>query len=468
MRDNPSLFHAAATGLPVIPLFIVDTDLVKGIRSDGAVFDFQAECLRDLADGIEGLGGKLILRKGKLTEVFERIIGETHPGSVYFNMDYEPAAMDRDLAATKFLGRLGIEVKSFDDVVIHAPEEIRTSGGGPYSVFTPFAAKWRRLPKPSPLGKPSRISTPRLASDPIPGGKELGRERHIVTPFVSGGETNASKRWDSFLRERLRSYSDTRDLPYVHGTSKMSPYLRFGCISPARMYWDLAEMSLSSGRHPPVSAEKFVDELIWREFYTHVLYYFPYTAERNFRSQFDRLRWSFDEAAFEAWKDGKTGFPLVDAGMRQLNATGWMHNRVRMVTASFLTKDLFIDWRRGEEYFAAKLLDIEKASNVGGWQWSASTGVDPRPLRIFNPVIQSRRFDPDGMYIKEWVPELRNVPARYIHEPARMSPALQEETGLTAGKDYPFPIVDHRKSAEHFKGQYVKAKSGHRRTGSFR
>ncbi len=462
VRDNPALFHAASTGLPVIPIFIVDTELIEGIKSDGAVFDFQAECLQDLATNIEEIGGRLIVRTGTLTDVFSTIIGETHPRAVYFDRDYEPSAMARDLAATKFLSGYGIDVKSFDDVTIHHPEDIKTSNGGPYAVFSPFAARWRKLPKPKPLGKPSRFTTPRLSSEPIPGGEELGRERLIVSPIVRGGEKNASNRWNSFLRERLLSYADARDLPQVHGTSKMSPYLRFGCISPVRMYWDLAELSLNASERMSASTEKLLSEMIWREFYTHVLYHFPYTAERNFRNQFDLLKWAFDERAFKAWKEGRTGFPLVDAGMRQLNATGWMHNRVRMVTASFLTKDLFIDWRHGEMHFATKLLDIEKASNVGGWQWSASTGVDPRPLRIFNPVIQSRRFDPEGIYIKEWVPELRKVPPKYVHEPARMSPALQEETGVVPGKDYPLPIVDHRAAAEYFKGEYAKAKAGHR------
>ena len=468
VRDNPALFHAASAGLPVIPLFVVDTELIKGIRSDGAAFDFQAESLRDLADSIAGLGGRLIVRTGRLTEVFSKIISEVQPRSVYFNRDYEPTAIDRDIEAVKFIERFGIEVKSFDDVVIHHPEDIRTSSGGPYAVFTPFAVKWRKLPKPAPLGRPSRFSTPRLASEPIPGGNELPKAKLVLKPLLRGGERDATDQWNSFLKERLRSYTDTRDLPYMQGTSMMSPYLRFGCISPVRMYSDLVELSPGTGNHPSDSDEKYVSELIWREFYIHVLYHYPYTAERNFRGQFDRLNWSMDERTFEAWKEGRTGFPLVDAGMRQLNATGWMHNRARMVTASFLAKDLFIDWRYGAEYFATKLLDIEKASNVGGWQWSASTGVEPTPLRIFNPAIQSRRFDAEGIYIKEWVPELRNVPSRYIHEPDRMSPILQKETGVVAGRDYPSPIVDHRKAAAYFKSQFIMAKAGRLTSKSLR
>lgn len=465
VRDNPALFNAAATGLPVIPLFVVDTDLIAGIQSDGAVFDFQAECLRDLSESIEDLGGKFVVRKGRLLEVFSRIIGETNPRSVYFNRDYEPAAIERDVAAARFLEAGGIEVKSFDDVVIHAPEKIKTASRMPYSVFTPFAAKWLKLAKPKPLGKPHRFNTPRLASEPIPSGEDLGRATLIMNPVVHGGERNAVNRWNSFLRERLLSYAATRDLPHVHGTSKMSPYLRFGCISPIRMYSDLIELSSETRKGSSDSSDKYLSELIWREFYTSVLYHFPFTAERNYRSEFDLLNWSFDEKAFEAWKKGDTGFPLVDAGMRQLNATGWMHNRVRMVVASFLTKDLFIDWRHGEEYFSTKLLDIEKASNVGGWQWSASTGVDPGPMRIFNPTLQSHRYDSEGSYIRKWVPELRNVPDTYIHEPGRMSAALQKDLGIIIGRDYPAPIVDHHEAAAAFKNEYLRAKMEHRKKG---
>jgi deoxyribodipyrimidine photo-lyase len=458
IHDNPALCHASATGSPVVPLFVVDTELIAGITSDGAVFDFQAECLRDLSKNIEKLGGRLVVRKGPLRAVLTEIIRETKPDAVYFNRDYEPTALERDRRTTDFLQSLGIVVKAFDDVVVHPPDDIRTAEGGPYTVFTPYATKWRKLDKPKPAGAPSRFGTPRLASDPIPGADALGRITLIKNPALRGGETAARNRWISFLRNGLSKYGNLRDVPSANGTSMMSPYLRFGCISPVRMHADLRGALLDADENGIRSIAKYVDELVWREFYTSVLYYFPFTAERNYRRIFDSFNWSLDSKKFAEWKEGRTGFPLVDAGMRELNATGWMHNRVRMVVASFLTKDLLIDWKFGEAYFSTKLLDMEKASNVGGWQWAASTGVDPRPLRIFNPALQSRRFDPDGTYIKKWVPELRQVPSKYIHEPSRMTAALQKELGVIIGKDYSSPIVAHRDAAASFKHAYMSAR----------
>ncbi len=458
VRDNPALYHAASAGLPVIPLFVVDTDLISKIPSDGAVFDFQAECLRDLSENIEALGGRLIVRSGRLLDVFAGIIRQAHPARVYFNLDYEPTAMERDLEATKFFRQHGIEVRSFDDVVIHPPAEIKTADDRPYVVFTPYSVRWQKAEKRKPLGRPSTFTTQNLPSQKIPRGRDLGRKTTITAPAVRGGERIATATWNSFRRSGLARYAEARDLPGSHGTSMMSPYLRFGCISPARIYADIMSPTSKDGNAAADSAAKFVSELIWRDFYTSVLYHLPYTAETNYRREFDNMRWNPDEEVFQAWAEGRTGFPLVDAGMRQLNATGWMHNRVRMVVASFLTKDLFVDWRRGEEYFSTKLLDIEKASNVGGWQWSASTGVDPRPLRIFNPTLQSKRFDPDGDYIRKWVPELGKVPAKFIHEPAAMPPATQSETGIVIGKDYPLPIVSHRDASLLFKREYAAAK----------
>lgn len=463
VEDNPALHHAAATGQPVIPLFAVDEELVARAPGDGAAFDFQAECLHDLARSIDRLGSGLVVRRGNVEEIFAQIISEAKPQAVYFNRDYEPDALDRDKSISAFLESKGIEVKSFDDVVIHPPDEVLTSLGGPYAVFTPYAAKWKKLTKPVPVGRPGSILPARLHSDRIPGAGELGRRTTIYERTVRGGETAAKEQWSLFIREILPGYADSRDYPDRMGTSMMSAYLRFGCISPVRMYSDLRSIEFETAVEKRSSIEKYVSELIWRDFYVSALYNYPFTVQRNFRRTFDSLEWSFDETHFAAWKEGRTGFPLVDAGMRQLNETGWMHNRVRMAVASFLTKDLFVDWRRGEEYFATKLIDFERASNVGGWQWSASTGVDPAPLRIFNPTLQSRRFDVNGEYVKRWVPELEAVPTSYIHLPDKMSPTLQKEIGVIIGKDYPEPIVNHRDAAAAFKLAYAAARNESRR-----
>ena len=241
----------------------------------------------------------------------------------------------------------------------------------------------------------------------------------------------------------------------------MSSYLRFGCVSARRMVHDcmnLLESLRSREAQIRTSVEKFVDELIWREFYQSILFHFPRLLHENYRQTFNRMPWKFDERHFNAWKEGRTGFPLVDAGMRELNTTGWMHNRVRMVVASFLTKDLLHDWRIGEKYFEEKLMDIETASNNGGWQWAASTGVDPRPLRIFNPRLQSERYDPDGTYIKTHVRELAAVPTRFIHSPDEMSHTMQADCGVIIGKHYPSPIVHHTDASTRFKAAFMSLK----------
>ena len=458
--DHTALVHAARTGAPVVPLFVFDRTLIRNLPSDGAAFDFQAAALRELEGAIAALGGRLIVRHGEVLEVHEELIRETGPAALYYNRDYEPAARERDARVDRLYRSRGVDVSTFKDAVLQEPEEVLTPDGRPYVVFTPFAKTWKRLPAPLPLGKPKRFSSPPLRSDPILGAAELKRAAGIAEPGFTGGASHATKAWRAFLRHRAAAYGNGRDLPGVPGTSRMSPYLRFGCISPRRMVEECTGLAGGLPADGRASVEKYVDELIWREFYQAVLWHFPRLLESNYRREFDRMPWSRDEETFAAWREGRTGFPLVDAGMRELNRTGWMHNRVRMVTASFLTKDLMHDWRAGARVFEEKLLDIETASNIGGWQWSASTGVDPRPLRIFNPRLQAERYDPDGAYIRRFVPELERVPARYIHAPHEMPTAVQAEAGCRIGRDYPAPIVDHSAAAAGYKEVFARMKRG--------
>lgn len=461
--DNSSLYQASITGVPVVPLFIFDTELISHLASDGAVFDFQAEALRELQSSIASLGGKLILRQGRVMDVHKQLIEELQPAAIYFNRDYEPYARNRDAKVKRLYESGGIEVKTFKDILLHEPDEVLTSESKPYVVFTPYANTWKRLAMPEPLGKPLRFTTPDTPSMEVMGAKELKKTKLIAEPAFKGGESEAKKRWKAFLSKRVASYQQGRDIPGVDGTSRMSPYLRFGCISIRRMVDDSrkAQESVKTKIQESISGiDKYVDELIWREFYQSVLYHFPRLLESNYRQEFDRLPWKFNDKLFIAWKEGRTGYPLVDAGMRELNLTGWMHNRVRMVVASFLTKDMMHDWRLGAKVFEEKLLDIETASNNGGWQWSASTGVDPRPLRIFNPRLQSGRFDTEGAYIRRFVPELRNVPNKFIHAPHEMTPLEQAACGVIIGEDYPFPIVDHAKASAEYKTIFAKVKQG--------
>jgi deoxyribodipyrimidine photo-lyase len=458
--DHAALFHASRCGTPIIPLFVFDTGLIRLLPSDGAAFNFQAEALSELAVRLEALGGRLITRRGGVMEVHASLLQEANPSAIYFNRDYEPSARERDLQVEKLYQSAGIEVKTFKDMLVHEPDEVLTLKGEPYVVFTPFAHAWKKLPHPVPFGKPNPFKTPRLRSDGIFGARELGKKITITDPGAVGGEREALKRWNRFLRSAISSYGAARDIPSIEGTSRMSIPLRFGCISVRRMLDDCRSALTEVAPIHRESIMKFVDELIWREFYQAVLFHYPGLLRESYRSEFAAMPWKSSARQFEAWKTGRTGFPMVDAGMRQLNQTGWMHNRVRMVVASFLTKDMRHDWRRGAAYFEEKLMDIETASNNGGWQWSASSGVDPKPLRIFNPQLQAERFDPNGEYIRKYVPELRNVPSNYIHTPHLMPSLLQKELGCVIGKQYPKPILDHRTASMEYKRIVAALKGG--------
>jgi deoxyribodipyrimidine photo-lyase len=461
--DNQALHFATRTNAPVVPLFIFDTKLINTLPSDGAAFDFQAESLLSLAEELKSIGGTLVTRSGRPTDVHASLIAEVHPLALYYNRDYEPFARDRDHHVEKLYHAAGIEVKSFPDIVVHEPDEVCTGKGEPYTVFTPYANTWKKLAHPLPLSKPKALVTPHLPTERVLGATELGRRTSVLNPAFAGGVKEASKRWRYFLREKIQHYSRDRDLPAEDGTSRLSPYLRFGCISVRRV---LADCEQTLEKVPPsvrLSIDKFIDELIWREFYQAILFNFPGLVDKSYREEFDAMPWKYSKKYYNAWTRGETGFPLIDAGMRQLNETGWMHNRVRMVVASFLTKDLMHDWRLGAVYFERKLMDIETASNNGGWQWAASTGVDPKPLRIFNPRLQSERYDPSGAYVKKYVPELRNVPTRFIHAPHLMPAVLQKEIGCVIGRDYPAPIVDHASASTEYKRVFQRVKSGRRK-----
>ena len=458
-EDHAALHHASAEGIPIVPLFIFDTELIQSLRSDGAVFNYQAEALNELAMKIQTVGGRLIVRRGTILDVHRSLISELNPAALYFNRDYEPYARARDSKVTDLYRRAGIEVKTFRDSVVHEPDELFTSQGKPFVVFTPYARAWKKLSHPLPFDTPRSITTPKVRSDEILDARGLRRTVGIIQPAFRGGESEARKRWKIFLARGIADYREQRDIPSLDGTSRMSAALRFGCISVRTVLETSSHHAAGAPTSIRDSVGKFIDELIWRDFYQSVLYHFPQLIHSSYRPEFDEIKWNTRPKMFEAWTLGQTGFPIVDAGMRQLRATGWMHNRIRMVVASFLTKDLRYDWRRGAAWFEEKLLDIETASNIGGWQWSASSGVDPKPMRIFNPRLQSERFDPDGAYIREYVPELRRVPAKFIHAPHEMPSPLQKELGVILGRDYPKPIVDHRSASEEFKRMFQAMKN---------
>ncbi|RFM24354.1 MAG: deoxyribodipyrimidine photo-lyase [Candidatus Thermochlorobacter aerophilum] len=461
--DNTALNAARKVTKEILPLFIFADDILKE-RDDfsPACVKFMCESLSELCESYRRIGGKLILRKGKFVEVIKQVVKETEARAVYFNEDYEPAAKERDKKVTEELRKMGVEVKAFKDQVCFSPKEILTQQGRPYTVFTPYKKNWlSQIDKvPSPNDSVRDIVTPDIFSISVPTLSELGLtfEGNLL---VKGGERHGRAQFQHFLENKIRYYKEKRDFPSDDGTSLLSAHLRFGTISvreiidKSRKELDKAEGKERDG------IETFISEIIWRDFYFQILDHFPHVEKESFKPEYRALSWENREDYFEAWKNGRTGFPIVDAAMRQLNQTGWMHNRLRMIVASFLTKDLLIDWRWGEKYFMQKLVDGDMAANNGGWQWSASTGTDAQPyFRIFNPISQSKKFDAEGKFIKKFVPELKNIPEKYIHNPAEIlqsSPLLQSEWGVRLGIDYPFPIVNHEQQREKALKMFKKA-----------
>ena len=390
LDDNAGLYHALRSGRQVLPVFIYDTDILDKLddRTDKRVA-FIHQSIAALAKELEGLGSSLFTGIGQPEEVFREILQKFPVAEVFTNRDYEPYALQRDARIAALLQHQGIVLSTYKDHVIFEQHEVQKDDGTPYTVFTPYSKKWKaKLTSFYYRSYPTLRYTERFyktAPMPLPALADLNfRPAWQVLPNAVPTD------------ETLQKYHNTRDYPALeHGTSRLGVHLRFGTISIRQL--------LARGQ---ALNETFVNELIWRDFYHMILYHFPHVATGAFKPAYDRIPWRNNENEFMAWCEGRTGYPIVDAGMRQLNATGYMHNRVRMITASFLTKHLLIDWRWGEAYFASKLLDFDLAANNGGWQWAAGSGCDAAPyFRIFNPTTQTEKFDPDKQYIRKWLPE---------------------------------------------------------------
>jgi deoxyribodipyrimidine photo-lyase len=393
LDDNAGLYHALKDGAPVLPLFIFDDNILQKLdnKEDTRVTFIYDEVLK-LKEQLERSGSTLLVRNGKPEDIFTDLIATYGPQKVFTNHDYEPYARDRDDRIRQLLQAHNISFVTCKDQVIFEKDEVVKDNGEPYTVFTPYSRKWKRkLSETGLKSYPSENLTGNLLKIsplPLPGLVQTGFTRNEIT--IPSREINL---------EIINNYHLTRDIPSLPGTSKLSVHLRFGTISIRKLVNAVAQVN-----------EIFLNELIWREFYMMILWHFPYVAERSFKPKYDLINWRNNEKEFGAWCEGKTGFPIVDAGMRELNSTGYMHNRVRMITASFLTKHLLIDWRWGEAYFAGKLLDFELSSNNGGWQWASGSGCDAAPyFRVFNPDLQTAKFDPEKIYIRKWVPEFNSV-----------------------------------------------------------
>jgi len=452
LRDNTALAEAVRSCDELAAVYVFDDRILKSPRTGAPRVRFLLACLEKLAAGLEERGVPLLVRRGEPAAEIGLLL-EAHGLDVLaFNRDTTPTAVRRDASVREVAARHGVTLIEPRDRVVFEAAEIRTKTGGPYSVFTPYSRRWRerfetdpRLPRRAP--RLPRWSG-KLDSDPIPDAASLGFGGD-ETRLPAAGEEAARRRLRAFLEERVGRYGEDRDVPAVDGTSRLSPYLRFGTISVRECVAAARETAASQPRLSR-GAEKWETELIWREFYAALLEENPRVLRQEWKQEYAKVRWEDAPEHFAAWCQGRTGFPFVDAGMRQLLDTGWMHNRVRMVVASFLTKDLLIDWRRGEEWFLQRLLDGDPASNNGGWQWAASTGADAAPyFRIFNPVSQGERFDPDGEYVRRWVPELAALPGKSAHRP-------WDSPMLAAG--YPEPIVDHGERREEALARYRDAK----------
>lgn len=417
VKDNAALYHALKSGLPVLPIFIFDRNILDqlGNKKDRRV-EFIYRALEEMQEKLAEYNSTLEVYYGEPLEIFKQLIRSRPVSAVYTNHDYEAYALQRDNSVKDLLAGQGAGFYTYKDQVIFEKDEVVKDDGKPYTVFTPYSRKWKATLKPFYLKSyPSEKYLDAMfkqAAKPMPSLASMGFEA-VGLPFPAR----------SLNKELARKYSEQRDFPAISGTSKLGVHLRFGTISIRQLASRARELN-----------ETFLNELIWRDFYHMILWHFPHVGlGKAFRLEYDLIRWRNNEAEFAAWCAGRTGYPIVDAGMRELNATGFMHNRVRMIVASFLTKHLLIDWRWGEAYFAEKLLDFDFAANNGGWQWAAGSGCDAAPyFRIFNPYLQTKRFDADGRYIKKWVPELD-------------------------GLDYPPPIVDHELARKRCLATYAAA-----------
>jgi deoxyribodipyrimidine photo-lyase len=435
--DNSALHAASAAANQVLPVYICSDWKGSHLWTGPKRQAFLCRSLASLANNLETLGGRLVIRSGAAVEVLEQLIVESGADAVFFNRDPDPFGRAMELKVEAVAKRRGIACHGYHDVSLHAPGEVLTQDGRPYRVYTPYSRNWLALEKPVPLPKPGPLATPAgIPSLPLPDPGQWGLP-DAVDGILEAGERAALERLKAAAGGKIQNYGLKRDIPGAAGTSRLSQDLRFGLLSPRTVFAKaMKARAAATSAVERAGIDTFIKELAWREFYFAILWHFPHVLEHEFSADWRGLAWQEPGESFEAWKEGRTGFPLVDAGIRELLASGFMHNRVRMIVAMFLTKDLHLDWRLGEQFFMRHLVDGEIASNNGGWQWSAGTGADAAPyFRIQNPWTQSKRHDPDGNYIRRWVPELAAVPAALLHE------APKNGRPLVPG--YPLPCVDH-------------------------
>jgi deoxyribodipyrimidine photo-lyase len=461
INDNLGLYNAYQETPKVIGLFCLDPAILTRDDIAPARIKYLLGSLQELKDNYQQKGGDLLIFPDLPQKIISQLVEILKIDAVYWNSDVEPFATSRDEVIQNKLKQANIEVQTFWDQLLHAPGDILSqSKNTPYTVYTPFWRNWEKQTKAKPLpnlnklvglNEEEKAKIKKLGLINVPLLKDLGFNWDNDL-LLSPGESVAIEKLDYFCREQLVYYDEQRNYPSVDGTSGLSAAIKFGTIA-VRTIWQYSlreweNCNSDEARNNIITWQK---ELAWREFYQHCLYFFPQLADGPYRKPFKNFPWQNDEKLFQAWCEGKTGYPIVDAAMRQLNETGWMHNRCRMIVASFLTKDLIIDWRWGEKYFMQKLYDGDLASNNGGWQWSASSGMDPKPLRIFNPSSQAQKFDRDAEYIRQWLPEIRHLDTEMLVS-GQIPPLMAQSC------DYPLPIVDHQQQQKKFKQLYQSIK----------
>ena len=441
IADNVSLFHAAKNGLPVVPVYFLSSWRDAHQWTGPNRQHFLCGCLESLARNLETIGGRLIIREGDVVAGLRGLIRETGAVALHFNADPDPFGKAVEQRVQALCAELRVECHAHQDVSLHTPDEVLTQGGQPYKVYTPYSRNWLTLQKAAPLGKPTSLKTPaEISSLALPRVAHWGWQAPDAR-LPEPGERASRERLKRAVAGKIHAYAAMRDLPAADGTSRLSQDLRFGLLSIRTVFAEAMKAHASANAAGRAGIDVFIKELAWREFYFAILHHFPNVLDEEFNPDWRGLPWDEPGGSFELWKQGSTGFPIVDAGMRELLATGFMHNRVRMITAMFLTKDLHHDWKLGESHFMQYLTDGEIASNNGGWQWSAGTGADAAPyFRIQNPWSQTARYDPEGIYIKRWLPELADVP------PARFTEPPKDGKAIAPG--YPLPCLDHKTERE--------------------
>lgn len=465
LDDNPALIHAADRGR-VLPVFIDTTEYQKAWLPGQASRWWLRESLLALDTALQARDSRLIVQKGDAADTLRKLVRRTGATSVVWNHRYEPTASRHDARLKQTLRDQGVEVRSFNGGLLREPWEVRTEKGGCYKVFTPYWNRAQRMSVHDPAPRPKRLVGPEqwpgsLSVQNLPAAKVTRSCAQRLGALWQPGEAGAQKFLRRINAAFVTTYPEGRNLPADDATSRLSPHLHFGEVGPNRLFAALRRHTGAGATHATIDGVDAVRrQLGWRDFTNHLLHHFPHTPNAPLREEFTKVTWREDAEGLEAWTNGRTGYPIVDAGMRQLAETGWMHNRVRMIVGSFLTKDLLIDWREGARVFWDRLVDADLANNTFGWQWVAGCGADAAPyFRIFNPVLQAKRYDPQGTYLRRWVPELASMPDRYVHEPWAAPVSVLNEACVRLGRDYPHPIVDHAEARKRALRAFAVLKS---------